>query len=293
MLGFFFLLYMERKLNIPIRLIKAHKSSKDDLEVLALSIGIKLLSENSIYNVVSIREVMKNFKVSYKTASRVLENAKKSELFSYNEKKNILFAYTYKSSEIKYSSRGNQYVSDYCYKFKIEIEENNELNKETDKKIKSISLQDLVKELRRSLILNAIHVKQMRQLRLHGDKKTIDSTLVSYSQQHLANMCGYSRSTTNRVINSMVKSKDNKVLNKKNAEVVILFNSISEGSINEFKQSHPTVKFHIGKDCGIKVIPCSYGISDGKVESQFKHVIYNHKKRIEKKDSYVLDPYDR
>lgn len=284
---------MERKLNIPIRLIKAHKSSKDDLEVLALSIGVKLLSENSIYNVVGIREVMRNFKVSYKTASRVLENAKKSELFSYNEKKNILFAYTYKSSEIKYSSRGNQYVSDYCYKFKIEIEENNELNKETDKKIKSISLQDLVKELRRSLILNAIHVKQMRQLRLHVDKKTIDSTLVSYSQQHLANMCGYSRSTTNRVINSMVNSKDNKVLNKKNAEVVILFNSISEGSINEFKQSHPTVKFHIGKDCGIKVIPCSYGISDGKVESQFKHVIYNHKKRIEKKDSFVPDKYDR
>lgn len=284
---------MERKLNIPIRLIKAHKSSKDDLEVLALSIGIKLLSENSIYNVVGIREVMRNFKVSYKTASRVLENAKKSELFSYNEKKNILFAYTYKSSEIKYSSRGNQYVSDYCYKFKIEIEENNELNKETDKKIKSISLQDLVKELRRSLILNAIHVKQMRQLRLHGDKKAIDSTLVSYSQQHLANMCGYSRSTTNRVINSMVNSKDNKVLNKKNAEVVILFNSISEGSINEFKQSHPNIKFHIGKDCGIKVIPCSYGISDGKVESQFKHVIYNHKKRIEKKDSFVPDKYDR
>ena len=279
---------MQQKLNIPIELIKTHKSSKDDLEVLAFSIGIKLITGNSIYKVKSIREVMRNFQVSYKTASRVLENAKKSELFSYNENRDIFYSYTYKSKEIKYSSRGRKYISDYCYKFIIgEKEEikHNQAKKEKEKRIETISLQKLVKELRTSLILNAIHVKQMRQLTLQDKNIDLGSTLVSLTQQHLANTCGYSRPTTNRIIKSMVDNKD-KVLNKKGAEIVVLFNSISEGSINQFKESHPTVRFKIGKDCGIKVIPCSYGIATRTVENKFVHVIYDKKGRKPKKGSF-------
>nr|DAU46002.1 MAG TPA: hypothetical protein [Caudoviricetes sp.] len=85
---------MYKTLNIPTELLQQYRFDKIDIEMIAVAIIVKSLHENSTLYLdnLSIQDFGKLICVSYYKAKKLLEAAKQSNFFIFNEKKNSLYA---------------------------------------------------------------------------------------------------------------------------------------------------------------------------------------------------------
>lgn len=255
-------------LNIPIDVIKKYKASKAEKELLAFSIGIKCLYSNSVLTSVTPYKVMKLFHVSHNKAKRLIDEAK-NDGFLFTVKGDMFIANTFKSKEIK-KSIGRApfiYTSDYCYKFYK----------------KEYSIRELVLELNRIMLLcavNAIDRNNFPQRSRKPQNKKRCVLTKDLTLRKLGNISGISKSSAHRLMNDMYSSG---ILDKTSAHGEMVISSVNSASVEEWrKRTRRKYFIYNHKDgSGWIVIPCSYSIYDRGLTERFKHVIYNHKKRIE------------
>lgn len=253
-------------LNIPIDIIKRYKATKSDKELLAFSIGIKCMFSNSVITAVTPYKVMNLFHVSHSRAKRLIDEAK-SDIGLFTVQGDRITANTFKSKEIKKSIGRTPfaYTSDYCYK----------LHK------KEYSIRELVLELNRIILLCAVNsIDRDNFPQSNGKPKQNRCALTKdLTLRKLGNISGTSKSTAHRLMNDMYSSG---TLNKTSAHGEMVIPSVNSASVEEWRKR--TGKKHFiynPKDgSGWIVIPCSYSIKDRNLTERFKHVIYNHKKRV-------------
>lgn len=254
-------------LNIPIDIIKRYKASKAEKELLAFAIGIKCLYSNSVLTDVTPYKVMKLFHVSHDKAKRLINGAL-NDSFLFSVKGGSFLANTFKSKEIKRSIGRTpfNYTSDYCYK----------LNK------KEYSIRMLVHELNCIMLLCAVNsIDRDNFPQSNGKPKQKRCALTKdLTLRKLGNISGSSKSTAHRLMNEMFR---NGVISKTRAHGEMVIHTVNANTVEEWRKRTGRKHFiYNPKDgSGWIVIPCSYSICDRGTTEKYKHVIYNHKKRVE------------
>lgn len=213
---------------------------------------------------------MELFGVSYKKACRVLESLKTHELFIYNERKNCVFAKSFKSKDKKYYGNRQRYaaIADYCRKLHV---------------FDGMTLRELVRELRNTLLLNVIHASEQDGF-IVSENKSIPATKPNVQraipQRKLARSLGMSKSSASRYINKMV---DDKKVSKTEivAECVITdLNKTTESDYRKTQTKIPHYKvWHNTKSGGWSawvVYGRVYSILDRSASESFKNVIFNY-----------------
>lgn len=254
------------KLNIPIELLKRYKGSKADKELLAFSIAIKSTYSNSVLTNISISKVMTVFHVSHNKAKSLIDRAKSSELFTYDAKRNILLANTYKDNTTKRSKNGKlKYKSDFCYKI--------------DKKF--CFIKRIVFEINRMLILNAVNAVERDNLTSSSIKQTTNRCACSrdLTLRKLSNISGISKSEAHRILTALYEGG---TLNKTSIHMVMIMPVVNETTVTEWRKATNRNNFILNPNdnSGWIVVPTSYTINDRNETNRLKHVIYTHRKRV-------------
>lgn len=118
---------MHRKLNIPVDLILRVCQDRRSLELLAFRVYLMLYYKNATLFKVDEEKVMGFLKCDAPTAKRLLNDAKNSSWFRYNERRNSLCATSLKSQVIRVASNNMEYRSDLCYRMDREFLPLNEM----------------------------------------------------------------------------------------------------------------------------------------------------------------------
>lgn len=186
---------------------------------------------------------MELFGVAHKKAHKLIELLKTHELFIYNEKNDCLFAKSFKSKDEKHYGNRRKYtaIADYCRKLQVHD---------------GMTLRELVRELRNTLLMNVIHANEQDGFIVSGNKQTATKPNVQRAipQRKLAKSIGMSKSSASRYINRMAKE-----------------NSISfSGVVFGYAKSVFGGQF-VWTVCG-RV----YSISSRHLSESFKNVIYNY-----------------
>lgn len=221
-----------KKLNIPISLLNRLKADKSSIEMMACALMIKREYQHSVLYGVSVTNVMSFFGVSHKKAVKLLQSFRESELFLYNPLKKALYAKSFKSKEkVIYGKGKYEAYSDYCYKM------------ETDKS----RLRDVVRELRKVLVLNAINT---RERLTQGDNLISSKHSVTQPacigkalpQRVIGTVINMSRSSAARYLREL--EADKRVSKTKMvAECVIpVLNADTE---RKWRENHPKGKFYV------------------------------------------------
>lgn len=262
---------MTKTTNIPISLIRGYKRDKNSLEMLACAIIIKSHYQNSCLYDLKITSVMELFGVSHKKAHKVLESLRTHELFIYNPKKDCIFAKSFKSTDTKYYGKRQRYAAkaDYCRKLKV---------------ADGMTLRELVRELRNTLLLCAINASEQDGFIVSANKSipaTKPNVQRAIPQRKLARSLGMSKSSASRYINKMV---DDKKVSKTQivAECVITdLNEITESDYRKTQTKIPHYKvWHNIKSGGWSawvVYGRVYSIIDRSISESFKNVIFNYR----------------
>lgn len=260
---------MTKIINIPISLIRGYKRDKNSLEMLACAIIIKSHYQNSCLYDLKITSVMELFGVSHKKAHKVLESLRRHELFIYNQKKDCVFAKSFKSAETKRYGRHGKFAAkaDYCRKLQV-----------TD----GMTLRELVRELRNTLLLCAINASEQDGFIVSENKSIATKPNVQRAipQRKLARSFGMSKSSASRYINKMV---DDKKVSKTPivAECVITeLNDVTESDYRKTQTKTPHYRvWHNIKSGGWSawvVYGRVYSIMDRTINESFKNVIFNY-----------------
>ena len=263
-------------LNIPIELIKQYKGCKAKKELLSFAIGIKCLHSNSVLTDVSAVKIMKLFHVSHAKANRLLQEAKDSSLFFYDNTFNQLRVNSFKDKSVKVSKSGVKYTSDYCYKL--------------DKK--EYSIGELCHILTKVLLMNAIHAVQIDKL-LKSGTKSINRPCAypkGLNMRKLASIAGISLASASRTINEMWQCNQ---IDKTRCHAELAISCVNEYTIEEWKKKSGGRKFFRNpKDnTGWVFIPSEYSLKDS--FPRFVHVIYDHNKRRTYNECKYLDTVDK
>lgn len=262
---------MTKIINIPISLIRGYKGDKNSLEMLACAIIIKSKHQNSTLYNLKVTSLMKLFGLSFKKATKVKELMRGHELFIYNQKKDCVFAKSFKSNDTKEYGKKQKYYAkaDYCRKLEVKD---------------GISLREMVRELRNTLLLCAINASAHDGLKNVITKKTSFATKQNAErvipQRVLASVIGMSRASASRYIDKM--EKDNMVKKSKILVqcVVPVLNDITE---REYRRVSSTnfVPMHDNKHGGWSgwlIYGKRYSIEMREISDSFKNVIYNYKR---------------
>lgn len=134
--------------------------------MIAMAAIVKALHENSTLYLdkLSIKAFGELFCVSYYKAKSLLEMAKESEFFIYNEKKNCLFAKPFKSKFIITRGKRGQYKSAEDYVRKIDVVSEDSVFVNNREKITKVSLRKVVTILRRTLLHNVFSAEERNEL---------------------------------------------------------------------------------------------------------------------------------
>lgn len=247
---------MDKVLNIPIEVIKRYSTSREQLELLALSIWIKCNYSNSVYHYPSYNQMRSQLGVSRAKAEKLITLSLDCELFIVNTKKSVVFAKSLKSKEVKTSKSGKfKYISDRCYK--LEVRDN-------------YKLREIVEELRKALIGQAIKDRQEAVSQADGSScSTKTSVGIKYSELKKVLRVGYS--SIKRAVDKMVS--DGKIY--KESVIEHLFSDVS---VSDFLYRFPNSFIAKARFGYIGLSISSYQFVGDYLE-RFKHVIYTHKKR--------------
>lgn len=268
---------MHRKLNIPINLILNVCKDRQMLELLAFRVYLMLVYNNATIYQVTEEKLQKFLRCDRPTAERLLREAKRSEWFCYNSKRNSLNAKSMKSKWNYVASSGNSYRSDFCYCMDKEY----------------ISLNEMVKRLR-GIVIMMIIVQANREPSNRASKD-IESYILVY-QATFAKYLGLSCKSVCRLLQHLselrwirkTKQYFHKLKSMKNA---------SSDEIKKYESEHHNCHLAVRKSsryyCRTKTVDFNYykcfglGYSlDESFSRRFRTIMWTHLKRInsEKKE---------
>ena len=214
---------------------------------------------------------MELFGVSYKKAYKVLESFRTHELFTYNQKKDCIFAKSFKSTETKYYGKRQKYTAkaDYCRKLQV-----------TD----GMTLRELVRELRNTLLLCAINASEQDGFIVSANKPipaTKPNVQRAIPQRKLARSFGMSKSSASRYINKMV---DDKKVSKTQIVAECVITNLNENTESDYRKTQTKIPhynvWHNVKSGGWSawvVYGRVYSIMDRTISESFKNVIFNYR----------------
>lgn len=262
------------RINIPVSLIRRLRSDRTSVEMLVCAVMIKREYQNSVLYGLTPYRVSKFFHVSYAKARKLIVAFKESDLFTYNEEKDTLFAKSFKSREkVVYGWRGtNKYeaFADYCYKMQMSGE---------------INLRYAVRELRKILILNVINAVERTRgddfKSLHSGSNRVTKLPKSSAipQRQLGVSIGMSRSSAARYVNELVS--DGRV-SKTQMVAECVIPALNDDTAQSFMKAHPGKGFFALHDTahggwsGWTMYGYAYSICNRKDSDAFQHVIWNY-----------------
>lgn len=263
---------MTNIINIPISLIKGYKDNKTDLEALACAILIKHYYQNSCVYRLSITKMINLFGLSYKKACKVFNVLKTHELFIYNEKKNCVFAKSFKSKDEKRYGKHGQYAatSDYCRKLEVKD---------------GMKMREVVKQLRYTLLLNAINASEHDGLIVGIDKNNTIATKQNAKrvipQRKMAKAISMSKQSVSRFIKELVEIKE---VGKSEIVAECVIPVLNDKTASDYYKNHltPFIPYHDKENGGWSgwvMRGRAYSILKRDISESFKHVIYNYKRR--------------
>ena len=259
----FYTTEMEKIINVPIALIRRCSDTKRHLECLTMAIIIKHLHENSTLYNINNRRFREIFGVSYYKAQSLIESAKESELFVFNERKNCLFAKSFKNKTQKHFKKGKfKGTSDFC------------------KKINTFgNFRETVALLRDTLIESAVDAQERALLDSCATKKCSGTQPKPITISQFASAIGMSRTSAHRYVKRCVSKKSIRQTSSVFKCVIPTLNEeTAEEYIKRFGNNFFAYLSKYGWQ-GWKKIGCTYSIISRQVKESFKHVIWNHKKR--------------
>lgn len=271
-----------RKINVPIALIKEYSHDKLRLECLALSVIIKRTFVNSTLYGVNVGNFRRTFGCSYKKAQKMIEAVKDCHLFVYNEEHDFLFAKSFKTKEVKHYGKNGKFIAnaDFCKKI---YESAN-------------TLRDVTRLLRETLLANVM-VAQQREL-LGGNAKQTQSNgkaarrKAPIALRKFAKSINMSKSSAGRYLSGM--AKDGKVSKSEIVAECVLPYYTSDKSA-AWMEKHPGQRLQVWFSEKYHQFTAwitygrMYSLTDGNLDRSFRHVIFNHMKRL----SVINKPCDQ
>lgn len=261
-------------INVPVRLAKKYRKDKRMWDLLVLAICMKLNNTSSGMYIRSPRNITKLFHCSYRKAERMMTQASQCpRLFHYNPKTKFISARSFAvGCEWFEGKNGKRFYHDTV----IVIE------KAADG---TISHFEISKQLKDKMMLKAI--KQSRPRMSSNCQPTHrPETSRPLTQKFLGNIAGCHRSTVSRHLRAVEKQNGISITVHDKIPVY----DIEHGElINDIPNRRPFVSGRIAyvRDAN------NYEILDDEYLYSFKHIIYNHPKRLKpNRHDYFLAQYD-
>lgn len=255
------------RINVPLDLIKGYSFSKERRMMLGLGMAIKAAYLNStLYNATST--IQHFIHVSHGKARNLLAMAKDSELFYYNEKYDFLRVKSFKSKQERKNNKGETFTCDYCVKFRCG---------------KNYTMKSILEWMDETLILAYINGYETNKL-IRENQYSV-GTMALRAIGTYANM---SKSKVSRVIKRCVEK--NKI-DKERARMIMVLPEANEAAIAEWKRisNRQFLWVHPLSHEGYIKRSCIYTIIRSDVRNSFKHIIWNHSKRIRACNVVVVD----
>lgn len=268
---------MADKINIPVELLKSGRFDKNFLELLALSVCIKMSHVDSQLRNVSPTRIMEIAHCGHAKAKRLMNQAKaNTELFTYNERKNILFAKNFKEPYIRTitDKHGNSHKS--CYFFKLERKE--------------YQLRQLVRIMHDALFKNCINAQERSDEFQGKNKNVMFKAKMPLTQKNIANVAGLNN--TKAVYRMRVRLEKQGDISYSKPQFLYKTNCISDDALNHQRLADTFMIIDQKNGTGYVLSRAQYSIKKREVTNQFKHVILDHSKRCvkhERKCEFVAD----
>lgn len=268
---------MADKINIPVELLKVGRFDKDFLDLLALSVCIKISHVDSQLRNVSPTRIMEIAHCGHAKAKKLMNQAKaNTELFTYNERKNILFAKNFKEPYIRTitDKHGNSHKS--CYFFKLERKE--------------YQIRQLVRIMHDALFKNCINAQERSDEFQGKNKNVMFKTKMPLTQKNIAKVAGLNN--TKAVYRMRVRLEKQGDISYSKPQFLYKTNCISDEALNHQRLSDTFMIIDQKKGTGYVLSRAQYSIKKREVTNQFKHVILDHSKRCvkhERKCEFVAD----
>ena len=268
---------MADKINIPVELLKSGRFDKNFLELLALSVCIKMSHVDSQLRNVSPTRIMEIAHCGHAKAKRLMNQAKaNTELFTYNERKNILFAKNFKEPYIRTitDKHGNSHKS--CYFFKLERKE--------------YQLRQLVRIMHDALFKNCINAQERSDEFQAKNKNVMFKAKMPLTQKNIARVAGLNN--TKAVYRMRVRLEKQGDISYSKPQFLYRTNCISDDALNHQRLADTFMIIDQKKGTGYVLSRAQYSIKKREVTNQFKHVILDHSKRCvkhERKCEFVAD----
>ena len=260
--------------NVPIRLYKKYKGSKEDKEALAFAICVKLVYGDSILRDLSVKKMVSIFHMSTYRAKRIINNLNNyPELF--NIVGNRVFVLSFKDKTIKENRKGQKYISDYCKKVSKGFN----------------NFEEIYQSIAKTLVAYAINSGERKLLSTNFSKKCS----VEITQKNLSNVSGISRSQVSRLTNKMKKNGE---ICKENAQIKLAISCVNDTTMSEYKAKNGRKRLLINTNdnSAYTITPCRYSINKRELTDSFQHVIYDNWTRIKSKTvrvkRFYKDPYE-
>ena len=268
---------MADKINIPVELLKSGRFDKNFLELLALSVCIKMSHVDSQLRNVSPTRIMEIAHCGHAKAKRLMNQAKtNTELFTYNERKNILFAKNFKEPYIRTitDKHGNSHKS--CYFFKLERKE--------------YQLRQLVRIMHDALFKNCINAQERSDEFQGKNKNVMFKAKMPLTQKNIAKVAGLNN--TKAVYRMRVRLEKQGEISYSKPKFLYRTNCISDDALNHQRLADKFMIIDQKNGTGYVLSMAQYSIKKREVTNQFKHVILDHSKRCvkhERKCEFVAD----
>lgn len=248
-------------INVPVRLAKRYRRNKTMWDLLVLAICMKLNDTSSGMYIRSPRDIAKRFHCSYRKAERMMKQASQCpRLFHYNPKTKFISARSFVvGCEWFEGKNGKRFYHDTVI----------DIRKADDG---TISHSEISRQLHDKMMLKAI--KQSRpRMSSNCQLKSRSETGRPLTQKFLGNIAGCHRSTVSRHLRKV--AKENGISITVHDKIPVY--DLEHGEvINDIPNRKPFVSGRIAyvRDAN------DYEILDDEYILSFKHVIYNHPKRL-------------
>lgn len=258
--------------NVPIRLYKKYKGSKEDKEALAFAICVKLVYGDSVLRDLSVKKMVSIFHMSTYRAKRIINNLNNyPELFKIVGSR--VFVLSFKDKTIKENRKGQKYISDYCKKVSKGFN----------------NFEEIYQSIAKTLVAYAIN---------SGERKLLSTNFsfskkcsVEITQKNLSNVSGISRSQVSRLTNKMKKNGE---ICKENAQIKLAISCVNDTTISEYraKNGRKRILINTNDNSAYTIIPCRYSINKRELTDSFQHVIYDNWTRLKSKTVRVKRSYN-
>lgn len=260
-------------INVPYRLAKRCRKDKGAWDLLVFAICLKLNRADSGMYLRNPKDLMKMLHCSYRKAVRLFEQApRNSKLFHYNTKTKFIVA---RSFEIGCDTTWSMGKRQKLYRMDDVLV----VDKKSDG---TISHYEISSQLRDLLI------KKMIRLQKPSDdlqcQQCHSETRKPLTQKFIGNCAGVCQTTVSRRLRKMALRKEIHIISHPKIPVYDLEHGVVYNDIPNRKP------FISGRFAYIRDVN-EYEIIDLTIYRRFKHLIYNHKKRLTENHS-SQNPWD-